>query len=114
MLNISNSVQFIICYRLVKEITLREVQKAGLQQAAVPDLTEEELGQGRRNICPLRWTKGAIKALHKGAEAYLMELMEDANLLAIHADCVTVQPRDMQLARRIRGEVNWDITDYMN
>ena len=33
----------------------------------------------------MRWTKGALEALHKGAENYMVSLMEDANLLAIHA-----------------------------
>ena len=67
-----------------------------------------------KNTCPLCWTKGAIKALHKGTEAYMTGLMEDANLLAIHTKRYTVQPRDIQLARRIRGEVNWDQKDYTN
>ena len=58
--------------------------------------------------------KGAVEALHKGTEAYMTSLMEDANLFAIHAKWYTVQPRDIQLARRIRGEVNWDQTDYTN
>jgi len=31
-------------------------------------------------------------------------LFEDTNLCAIHAKRVTIMPRDMQLARRIRGE----------
>ena len=43
---------------------------------------------------------------------YIVGLLEDANLLAIHARRVTLQKRDLQLARRIRGEVNWDQTDY--
>ena len=77
-----------------------------------PDYTEEELEAGRRNKCPLCWTKGAIEALHEGAEDYLVTLLEDANLLAIHARWVTVQPRDIQLARRIRGDKDWDIIDY--
>ena len=57
--------------------------------------------------CPMRWTKGALEALHEAAENYMVSLMEDANLLAIHARRVTVQPQDIQLARRIRGEPNW-------
>ena len=77
-----------------------------------PDYMEEELEAGRRNKCPLRWTKGAIEALHEGAEDYLVTLLEDANLLAIHARWVTVQPRDIQLAQRIRGDKDWDIIDY--
>ena len=60
----------------------------------------------------MRWTKGTIEALHEGTEAYMTGLMEDANLLAIHAHRYTLQPRDIQLARRIRGEVNWDVRNY--
>ena len=77
-----------------------------------PDYMEEELEAGRRNKCPLHWTKGAIEALHEGAEDYLVTLLEDTNLLAIHARWVTVQPRDIQLAQRIRGDKDWDIIDY--
>ena len=53
----------------------------------------------------------AIRALHQASEAYLVGLLEDANLLAIHAKRVTVQPRDIQLARRIRGERDWQKKD---
>ncbi len=37
-------------------------------------------------------------------EAYLVGLFEDTNLAAIHAKRVTIMPKDIQLARRIRGE----------
>ncbi|KAF6159229.1 hypothetical protein GIB67_032000, partial [Kingdonia uniflora] len=43
--------------------------------------------------------------LHEAAEAYLVGLFEDTNLCAIHAKRVTIMPKDIQLARRIRGEV---------
>ena len=99
-------------FRLVREITFREHKKHFNKTATAPDLMEEELGQGKRNKCPLRWTKGAIKALHEGAEAYMVALLEDANLLAIHARRITLQPRDIQLVRCIRGDIDWDITDY--
>ena len=56
----------------------------------------------------MRWMKGAVEALHEGTEAYMTELLKDANLLAIHAHHITVQPRDIQLTRRIWGELNWD------
>ena len=52
----------------------------------------------------LRFQSGAILALQEAAEAYLVGLLEDSNLCAIHAKRVTIMPRDMQLARRIRGE----------
>ena len=38
------------------------------------------------------------------SEAYLVGLFEDTNLCAIHAKRVTIMPKDIQLARRIRGE----------
>jgi histone H3 len=46
----------------------------------------------------------AIMALQEAAEGYLVGLFEDTNLCAIHARRVTITPKDMQLARRIRGE----------
>lgn len=46
----------------------------------------------------------AIMALQEAAEGYLVGLFEDTNLCAIHARRVTINPKDMQLARRIRGE----------
>ena len=41
---------------------------------------------------------GAVLALHNAVESYLIRLMEDTNLCAIHAKRVTILPRDMQLA----------------
>ena len=46
----------------------------------------------------LRFQSGAILALQEAAEAYLVGLLEDSNLCAIHAKRVTIMPRDMQLA----------------
>jgi len=52
----------------------------------------------------MRWQSTALLALQEAAEAYLVSLFQDTNLCAIHAKRVTIMPRDMQLARRIRGE----------
>ena len=52
----------------------------------------------------LRFQAQAIMALQEAAEAYLVRLFDDTNLCAIHAKRVTIMPKDMQLARRIRGE----------
>jgi len=52
----------------------------------------------------LRFQSQAILALQESAEAYLVGLFEDTNLCAIHAKRVTIMPKDIQLARRIRGE----------
>ena len=67
------------CYRLVKEIA--------------QDFKTD-----------LRFQAKAVEALQDAAEAYLVGLMEDTNLAAIHAKCVTIMPKDIQLARCIRGE----------
>merc|ERR1712199_9821 len=52
----------------------------------------------------LRFQASAILALQEASEAYLVGLFEDTNLCAIHAKRVTIMPKDIQLARRIRGE----------
>ena len=52
----------------------------------------------------LRFQSQAILALQEASEAYLVGLFEDTNLCAIHAKRVTIMPKDIQLARRIRGE----------
>ena len=52
----------------------------------------------------LRFQSTAVLALQEAAEAYLVGLFEDTNLCAIHAKRVTIQPKDIQLARRIRGD----------
>lgn len=70
----------------------------------------------------LRWQSSAIQALQEATEAFLVHLFEDAcvtpipvhpsyklrcryrNLCALHAKRVTIMQRDIQLARRIRGQ----------
>ena len=52
----------------------------------------------------LNFASGAILALQEAAEAYLVGLFEDTNLCAIHAKRITIMPKDIQLARHIRGE----------
>jgi histone H3 len=48
----------------------------------------------------------ALLALQEATEAYAVGLFEDTNLCAIHAKRVTIMAKDIQLARRIRGERN--------
>lgn len=52
----------------------------------------------------LRFQSSAIGALQESVEAYLVSLFEDTNLCAIHAKRVTIQKKDILLARRLRGE----------
>ena len=50
-------------------------------------------------------------AIQEASESYLVGLFEDAQLCAIHAHRVTVMKKDMDLARRIRGENYRDRTE---
>ncbi|XP_055645474.1 histone H3.v1-like [Toxorhynchites rutilus septentrionalis] len=58
----------------------------------------------------LRFQSSAVMALQEASEAYLVGLFEDTNLCAIHAKRVTIMPKDIQLARRIRGELTEVVT----
>ena len=51
-----------------------------------------------------RVTPAMVMALQEAAEAYLVQLLEDSNLCAIHAKCITIQLKDIQLVRWICGE----------
>ena len=61
-----------------------------------------EIAQDFKQSC--RFQSLALLALQEASEAYLVGLFEDTNLCAIHAKRVTIMPKDIQLARRIRGE----------
>ena len=56
----------------------------------------------------LRMQSMALAAVHEASEAFTVGLMEDANLFAIHGKRVGVIPKDIRLARRIRGEDAFD------
>lgn len=53
-----------------------------------------------------RFQSSAVEALQEATESYMVGLFADANLCAIHAKRVTVTPKDMALARKIRGEIS--------
>jgi hypothetical protein len=48
-----------------------------------------------------RFQSAAIQALQEVAEDYLVYLFEDAQFCAVHGKRITVQPKDIKLARRI-------------
>ena len=52
----------------------------------------------------LRFQSSAVAAIQEATESYMVGLFEDTNLCAIHAGRVTIMPKDIQLARRMRGE----------
>ncbi|XP_078662351.1 uncharacterized protein LOC144906175 [Branchiostoma floridae x Branchiostoma belcheri] len=86
---------------------LKEIRKFQRSTALlIPKLTFQRLVRevAWRFNTELKFQVDAIFALQEAAEAYLVGLFEDLNLCAIHARRVTVMPRDMHLALRLRGE----------
>eukprot|EP01084_Bolivina_argentea_P181827 313981_1 len=87
-------------------VAVREIRK---YQASVEKLIPKlPFSRLVKEVClkykrDLRWKANAIEALHYAAEAYIVQIFEDAYLCTIHAKRVTIYPRDIQLARRIRG-----------
>jgi histone H3 len=88
-------------------VALREIRKYQkstsllLRKLPFQRLVRELAQEYRSN---LRFQASAIMALQEASETYLVELFQDTNLCAIHAKRVTIFPKDIQLARRIRGE----------
>ena len=58
----------------------------------------------------LRFQSQALLAIQEATETYLVSLFEDTNLCAIHAHRVTIMKKDLDLARRIRGDRNFNYT----
>jgi histone H3 len=52
----------------------------------------------------LRFQSSAVLAIQEATESYVVSLLADTNLCAIHTKRVTIMPRDIHLARRLRGE----------
>ena len=53
----------------------------------------------------LRLQSTALLALQEAGETFLVDLLEQSNLCAIHAKRITIMPEDVQLVRHIRGDI---------
>ncbi|KAH7847726.1 hypothetical protein Vadar_029578 [Vaccinium darrowii] len=85
-------------------VALREIRKyQKTTELLIRKLPFQRLGReiAQDFKADLRFQSHAVLALQ---EAYLVGLFEDTNLCAIHAKRVTIMSKDVQLARRIRGE----------
>ena len=83
---------------------IRHYQKSSellIRKLPFQRLVREIAQDFKTNLC---FQSAAILCLQEAAEAYLVGLFEDKNMCAIHAKRVTITPKDLQLARRIRGE----------
>jgi len=72
-------------------------------QRLVKEVTQK-IAAGSPVKVDYRYRPDALLALQEAAEIYLVGLFEDVNLLAVHAKRVTIMPKDVHLARRIRGD----------
>ena len=59
----------------------------------------------------IRFQSLALAALQEAAESYITSLFEDANLCAVHARRVTLMRKDLDLARRLRGDFYHDFRE---
>ena len=84
--------------KLATVLLIRRAPLLRLIKDLATEMTNGSFPQG------IKFQKGAIDAIHNAAEDYLTHLYEDTNLEAIHAGRITIYAKDMQLARRIRGE----------
>jgi histone H3 len=88
---------------------LREIRK--MQKSTTPCIPFapftrfiKEINQELHPKNQYRYQESAIQSMREAAESYCVSLFEDANRCAIHAKRVTITPKDIALARRIRGE----------
>ena len=98
-------------WRLVRQVCAEvDTQwKEDLEQGKARSMRSSGLlEENEEGVEERRWTADAMEALQEASEAWLVGLFADANLCAIHAGRVTVMPKDMHLARTLRGESTWD------
>jgi len=88
-------------------VALREIRKFQkstellIQRAPFQRLVRELAAAQKEG---LRFQSSAVQAIQEATESYVISLLADTNLCAIHTRRVTIQPKDVQLALRLRGE----------
>lgn len=95
-------------------VTLREIKKYQKSiDMLLPRASFQRLVRGITMDMDhtLRFQSQALHALQEATESYIVGVFEDTNLCAIHAKRMTVMKKDMDLARRIRGDRMNDFRD---
>ena len=88
-------------------VALREIRR--LQRSTDLLIPRYPFQRLVREICgnintDLRFSSQGLQALQESSESFISGLFEDSYLCTLHAKRVTLMPKDIQLARRIRGE----------
>lgn len=78
-------------YQKSTELLLRKAPFQRLVREIAQDIKED-----------LRFQSSSIAALQEASEAFLVKLFEDSNLCSMHSKRVTIMPKDLDLAKRIR------------
>lgn len=89
-------------------VALREIRKyQRTTDTLIPKLPFQRLVReiAQEYKKDLRFQSSALLCIQEALEAYVVGLFEDTNLAAIHAKRVTIMPRDIQLARRLRRDI---------
>ena len=91
-------------YQKSVELLIRKAPFLRLAREVMQDKTVNRTIDDSKSKTVERVTGASALAMQEASEAYLVGVFEDTNLCAIHAKRVTIMPKDIQLARRIRGE----------
>ena len=86
-------------YQKRTELLILKLHFQRLVREVTEDMIKKNFSQYLESS--LRYQSGAIGALHEASEDYLVELLSDTNLCAIHARRVTIMPKDIQQARKL-------------
>ncbi|CAO3601148.1 unnamed protein product, partial [Absidia cylindrospora] len=90
-------------------MVLLEIQKLqASSNLVIPKLPFQRLVREIAQDCldreGVRFQKDVFDMLQETAESYMVSLFQDTNLIANHAKRITIQPKDMHLAQRLRNE----------
>lgn len=89
-------------------VALREIryyqstQHLLIRKAPFARLVREIIQQMSPNYALFRFQSTAMLALQEATEAFIVRLLEDSNMAAIHAGRVTLMAKDIELVTRLR------------
>ena len=95
--------------RLVRQVMIedndvKEVQHDDQLEAANAERRRQKIKEIAKDFSQTKRIQSTgLECIHQAVEALTVDLMEDTNICAIHAGRVTIRPKDMLLAARLKG-----------